>query len=67
MKWENINRLKRKEKEAKIAETKSRTFRNYCLGVATIASIITHWLGFNPFHFIINRVDKNDKYNQNKN
>ncbi|WP_262562093.1 hypothetical protein [Staphylococcus ureilyticus] len=40
-----MNRLERKEKEAMIAETKSRTFRNYCLGIATIASIIKYWLG----------------------
>lgn len=43
--WQTVNRLERKEKEAMIAETKSRTFRNYCLGIATIASIIKYWLG----------------------
>ncbi|WP_204206436.1 hypothetical protein [Mammaliicoccus sciuri] len=26
--WQKVNRLERKEKEATIAETKSRTFRN---------------------------------------
>ncbi|WP_262576306.1 MULTISPECIES: hypothetical protein [Staphylococcus] len=40
-----MDRLERKEKEAIIAETKSRTFRNYCLGIATIASIIKYWWG----------------------
>ncbi|WP_196583687.1 hypothetical protein [Staphylococcus xylosus] len=43
--WQTVNRLERKEKEATIAETKSRTFRNYCLGIATIASLLKYWLG----------------------
>ncbi|MCQ9289294.1 hypothetical protein NQ035_10470 [Staphylococcus gallinarum] len=40
-----MNRLERKEKEAKIAETNSRTFRNYCIGFSIIASILRYWLG----------------------
>ncbi|PTJ71232.1 hypothetical protein [Mammaliicoccus sciuri] len=43
--WQKVNRLERKEKEATIAETKSRTFRNYCLGIASIASLLKYWLG----------------------
>ncbi|MDM8328069.1 MULTISPECIES: hypothetical protein [Staphylococcus] len=40
-----MDRLQRQEIEARIAESKSNTFRNYCLGIATLASIIKLWWG----------------------
>lgn len=37
---DTVNRLEQKEKEAKIQETRSNTFKNYAIGISVIASTI---------------------------
>nr|DAZ23511.1 MAG TPA: hypothetical protein [Caudoviricetes sp.] len=38
-----MDRLEKREKETNIAKAKSEIFRNYCIGFATLVSIIK-WL-----------------------
>ena len=43
---DKVNRLEQKEKEANIQETRSKTFKNYAIGISVIASTIKLLLSY---------------------